>query len=64
MVLSNGSSLGLSMQASEVWAGLPATTRPSQRVQPEAARGRVATATGRQSARSASRFEPRDGGKL
>jgi hypothetical protein len=25
------------MQASEGWANLPATTRPSQRVQPEAA---------------------------
>ena len=34
----NGSSLGLSMQASEGWANLPATTRPLQRVQPEAAR--------------------------
>ena len=31
-------SLGLSMQASEGWANLPATTRPPQRVQPEAAR--------------------------
>jgi hypothetical protein len=39
MALSNGSSLGLSMQASEDWAGLPATTRPSQRMQPEAAWG-------------------------
>jgi hypothetical protein len=28
---SNGSSLGLSMQASEGWANLPATTRPPQR---------------------------------
>ena len=32
-----GSSLGLSMQASEGWANLPATTRPPQRVQPGAA---------------------------
>jgi hypothetical protein len=32
-----GSSLGLSVQASEVWADLPVTTRPLQRVQPEAA---------------------------
>jgi hypothetical protein len=31
------SSLGLSVQASEGWADLPATTRPLQRVQPEAA---------------------------
>jgi hypothetical protein len=31
------SSLGLSVQASEGWAGLPATTRPLQLVQPEAA---------------------------
>ena len=31
-------SLGLSMQASEGWANLPATTRPPQRVQPAAAR--------------------------
>ena len=30
-------SLGLSMQASEGWADLPVTTRPLQRVQPEAA---------------------------
>jgi hypothetical protein len=45
----NGSSLGLAMQASEGWANLPATTRPPQRVQPEAARGRVATGSDRQS---------------
>ena len=32
-----GGSLGLSMQESEGWANLPATTRPPQRVQPEAA---------------------------
>jgi hypothetical protein len=33
----HGCSLGLSVQASEGWADLPATTRPPQRVQPEAA---------------------------
>jgi hypothetical protein len=44
-----GGSLGLSMQASEGWANLPATTRPPQRVQPEAAGGRVATGRARQS---------------
>ena len=38
MAGSYGGSLGLSMQASEGWANLPATTRPLQRVQPEAAR--------------------------
>jgi hypothetical protein len=42
-------SLGLSMQASEGWANLPATTRPPQRVQPEAAKGRLATGRARQS---------------
>jgi hypothetical protein len=46
----NGS-LGLSMQASEGWADLPATTRPLQRVRPEAARARVATGSDRQSGR-------------
>jgi hypothetical protein len=45
----HGSSLGLSMQASEGWANLPAATRPLQRMQPEAARGRVATDSDRQS---------------
>jgi hypothetical protein len=44
-------SLGLSMQAGEGWADLPATTRPLQRVRPEAARGRVATGSDRQSGR-------------
>src|SRR5215216_1706418 len=47
--LSNESSLGLSVQASEGWADLPATTRPPQRVQPEAAGARVATGRDRQS---------------
>ena len=32
-----GGSLGLSMQDSGGWADLPVTTRPPQRVQPEAA---------------------------
>jgi hypothetical protein len=45
-------SLGLSMQASEGWADLPATTRPQQRVQPEAAGDRVATDSDRQSGRA------------
>jgi hypothetical protein len=45
----HGSSLGLSMQASEGWANLPATTRPPQRLQPEAAQSRVATEGDRQS---------------
>jgi hypothetical protein len=44
-----GGSLGLSMQASEGWANLPAATRPPQRVQPEAAKGRLATGRARQS---------------
>jgi hypothetical protein len=52
-----GSSLGLSVQASEGWANLPATTRPLQRVQPEAARGRVATDSDRQSGRAGYRLE-------
>jgi hypothetical protein len=51
------SSLGLSMQASEGWANLPATTRPPQRVQPEAARSRVATGSDRQSGGLADRGE-------
>jgi hypothetical protein len=46
------SSLELLMQASEGWANLPATTRPQQRVQPEAARDRVATDSDRQSGRA------------
>src|SRR5512133_430726 len=45
-------SLGLLMQASEGWADLPATTRPQQRVQPEAAGDRVATDSDRQSGRA------------
>ena len=46
----NGS-LRLSMQASEGWADLPATTRPLQRMQPEAAGSRVATGSDHQSGR-------------
>jgi hypothetical protein len=51
------SSLGLLMQASGGWANLPATTRPRQRVQPEAAGDRVATDSDRQSGRAGYRLE-------
>ena len=42
-------SLGLSVQDSGGWADLPVTTRPPQRVQPEAAAGRITTGRDRQS---------------
>ena len=50
------SSLGLLMQASGGWADVPATTRPRQRVQPEAAGDRVATDSDRQSGRAGYRL--------
>jgi hypothetical protein len=45
------------MQASGGWADLPATTRPPQRVQPEATGGRVAAGRDRQSDGLADRGE-------